>query len=155
MGDGLQVENLEQLRKLGEAYKDGDKALQKRMRDTLGRSAKDLSAVVIREGSAKEPARGGLRARLAAARGGVTVSLASRKVSVSIRAKTREGYALRQIDRGFVRHPVWGRWVAGMPAQRVPEHAFSDVFEAGRPKVTAQLRLAMQQAADDIAREAT
>lgn len=167
MADGVEVDprSLADLRKLGDAYKSGDKKLRARTSKSLRESASVLARAVPRIGSEKMPKRGGLAARLAEARGAVTVSLSSQRVSVSIRAKSVEGYALRKIDQGIVRHPVFGEkrlklskdgslrsaWVA----QRVPEHAFTDAFEAGAPLVRAKLRLAVQAALNDIAKEAT
>lgn len=156
MVDGLQISptSIEDLRKLGEAYKAGDKPLQKHIRSSLQASAKQLSSEVIRKGASRMPVRGGLAARLLASRGGVTVSLSGRNPQVSIRATSREGYALRQIDRGEVRHPLFGNrghWYS----QRVPEHAFSDAFKEGAPRVREDLARGIQAALDDIARDAT
>lgn len=167
MPDGVEIapSSLADLRRLGDAYKAGDRKFKSGVSKSLRSTATELAQVVIREGSALEPERGGLRARLAAARGGVTVALSGNNVSVSIRQKTTEGYALRQIDRGILRHPVFGEkrlrisskgelstaWVA----QKVPEHAYTDVFERSAPLVRAKLRLAIQGSLHDIAKDAT
>jgi len=165
--DGVEIapSSLADLRQLGEAYRAGDKALQKRVRTALQDAGKQLASDVPRLGAEKMPQRGGLAARIAAARGGVTVSLSSSRVSVSIRAKTREGYALRKINQGIVRHPVFGEkrlklskegslgsaWVA----QKVPENAFTDAFEKESPKTKEAVRAAVQKALQDIAGDAS
>lgn len=154
MAEGLHVDphSLAELKRLGEAYKKGDKALQKRVRTALQKAGESLARQVIEKGSERMPARGGLRSRIAAARGGVTASLSGRNVSVSIRARTREGYALRLIDRGQVRHPVFGNqsvWVS----QPVPTHAFTDAFTEGKGDATRAVNQAVQDALHDIAKD--
>ncbi len=166
MPDGFEVapSSIRDLRQLGEAYKGGDKILQKRLRSGLQAAAKPLSEQVVREGSEAMPAAGGLRARIAAAKGAVTTSLAGRTVAVSIRATNRQKDALGALDSGKLRHPVFGEkrlklsaggalgsaWVA----QDVPAHKFSEAFDRGAPLARARLRLEMQKALDEIAKEA-
>lgn len=160
-GVHLAPSSLRALNQLGDAYKDGDAKLRKRIRDALKKSADELARDVPRIGSAKMPARGGLRARFAGAKGAVSVALTSKNVSVSIRTKTREGYALRPIDRdGIIAHPVWGRgdvtrkeWA--WARQRIAPHAFTEVFEDRKPEVQKALRDAVHMALQDIARDAT
>lgn len=156
MAEGLEVspQSIEALQRLGTAFKDADKPLRASIAKSLRASAAELAKEVPRLGAEKMPKRGGLAARLAQARNGVTVSLSGPKVSVSIRAKSVEGYALRKIDEGFVRHPVYGHrsaWVG----QRVPAHAFSDAFEKGAPSVRTALARAVQLQLDELARKAT
>lgn len=151
-GIELAPSSLRDLRQLGDAYKGGDKVLQKRLRSGLQAAAKPLAEQVVREGSQSMPARGGLRARVAASKGAVTASLAARRVAVSIRATNSQRDALGAMDSGSLRHRVFGRgpWVS----QHVPAHAFSDAFERGAPLAEARLRLEMQKALEEIAREA-
>lgn len=154
MAEGVQVsaQSLADLKKLGEAYKAGDKALQKRVRTALQSAAKPLAADMIRAGAEKMPRRGGLAARIAASRGGVTVSLRGKTTSVSIRLSNRQKDSLRGLDAGTVRHPVYGRgtWVS----QRVPAHAFTHEFEAKKSEAVRAVNKAVQQALTDVARKA-
>lgn len=149
----LAPQSLRDLRQLGDVYKGADKTLQKRLRTGLQNAAKPLAAQVLREGSASLPSRGGLRARVAGARAGVTASLGGRRVSVSIRLANRERDSLGALDTGVIRHPVFGHsdtWVS----QQIRPHQFSDAFDRGAPLAEARVRLEMQKALDEIAREA-
>jgi hypothetical protein len=152
--DRLEIapQSLTDLKRLGEAYKAGEKDLQKRVRDGLRLAAKPLAADVVRSGAARMPNRGGLRARIAAARGGVTVGLGGRNVSVSIRVTDRQKDSIKGLDTGTLRHPVYGRgaWVS----QQVPAHAFTDAFNANRHHAETAVNTAVQKALDDVARRA-
>jgi hypothetical protein len=154
MADGIEVspKSLADLRQLGAAYKGGDKVLQKRLRTGLQAAEKPLSEAVVRDGSAALPARGGLRARVAASRGAVTASLASRNVAVSIRATNRQKDALGALDSGLLRHPVYGhgKWVA----QTIRANQFSDAFRRHAPDAQRRVNAEIAKALDEIAQEA-
>lgn len=152
MTDAVQVEGLDDLRRLAAVYKTSDKTIQKAIRTGLQDAAKPLSAEMIAKGAESMPARGGLRARVAAARGGVTASLSGRNIAVSIRAANRQKDSLKGLDAGTLRHPVYGHgpWMT----QSVPRGAFSGAFQAGAPQVRDRLRRAVSTALDDIARKA-
>lgn len=145
--------SLEQLTRLGDAYKLAGAQLRTEIRAALRAPAKPLIAEVIRQGSEKMPATNGLRAHIAQAKGGVTISLLGKTVKVSLAAKSDQGYALAKIDDGIVKHPVFGNrkvWVS----QDVPAHAFTDVFYEKSPEVVGELEITMQHLLDKIAMEA-
>ena len=154
MPDGVELSprSLADLRKLGDAYKGGDKILQKRLRVGLQAAARPLAAYVLEEGSAELPVGGGLRARVRGARAGITASLAARNVAVSIRIANREKDALGALDSGRLRHPVFntGVWVE----QQIPANKFSEAFARGAVPAQRRVRLEMDRALDEIAREA-
>jgi hypothetical protein len=152
VGVHLAPSSLADLHRLAEAYKGGDKIIQKRMRTGLQAAAKPLAEQVVHEGSAVLPARGGLRARVAAARGGVTAALGGRNVAVSVRITDRQKDALGAMDSGLIRHPVFrtGAWTS----QRVPAGGFSDAFKRGSPQATERVNAEIAKALDEIAREA-
>jgi hypothetical protein len=154
MADGVELspKSLADLRQLGDAYKGADKALQKRLRTGLQAAGKPLAEQVIREGSADLPARGGLRARIAASRPGITAALAGRNVSVSVRIVNKQKDALGAYDSGTLRHPVFktGRWVAqGIPADR-----FVEAFRRGAPEATDRVNAEIGKALSEIAADA-
>lgn len=167
MAEGLEVSqsSLDALQKLSVAFREAEKPIQRRTSAALRKVATQLAKDVPRIGAEKMPKRGGLAERLANAKGGVSVALSGRNVSISIRSKSLEGYALRKIDQGIVRHPVFGEkrlklskdgklgsaWVA----QKVPAHAFTDAFEKESPEVKKAMAAAVQKALQDITREAT
>lgn len=152
-GVSLAPSSVADLEKLGAAFKAAEKPIKRRISASLRKAGEEIAKEVPAIGAELMPKRGGLAERLAKARGGVTVALGSRNVSVSIRAKSVEGYALRKIDQGMVRHPVWhtGVWAV----QPVPEHAFTDAFKKESPKAQKAMSDAVQQALHDIAGEAT
>lgn len=156
MVDGVQVDPRSQrdLERLAVAFRDGDKALQRQVRKGLTKAAAESAPPVIHGGAEVLPKSGGLSARVAASRGGVTAKLVGRNVSVSIRARTREGYALRKFNEGEIRHKVFGRWVPGVPTQHVRPHAFTEAFNRAAPLARAKVRIAVQQALEEIARKA-
>lgn len=154
MADGVEVapSSIADLRKLGDAYKGGDKVLQKRLRSGLQAAAQPLATSVVQEGPEGMPARGGLRARLRSAKGAVTASLAGRNVAVSIRVANREKDALGLLNSGLIRHPVFktGAWVA----QAVPADQYDEAFRRGEPKATQRVNAEIQSGLAEIAREA-
>lgn len=150
----LSPKSLRDIKKLGDAYKAGDKTLQKRIRDRLTAAGKVAGSTVLREGAEEMPASGGLRDRIAAGRTGVTSALRGKTVTVTLRVRTREGYALRQLDQGNLRHPVFGNrsvWVR----EAVPAGAFSSAFLRAAPMARYEMREAVQQALKDISGKAT
>jgi hypothetical protein len=128
---------------LAHALRDaGDKVLRLAVYKTLRETAKPIGAEVLRKGAEKMPQRGGLAARVA--QGNVTAgsALTGKYPKVELRLRTRDSYSLRQLDRGVLRHPVFGNrqvWVR----QSVPEHAFSDAFQEFAPELR---RLALKNA---------
>lgn len=154
--DGVELspQSLHDLRQLATAYKEGDKVLQKRLRDGLKAAGKPLADAVVHEGSADLPARGGLRARIAASRGSVTASLAARTPSVSIRLADRFKDSLKGLDEGLVRHPVYGNRSAWVAQRLATGGAFTAAFNRNAPKVRDEVNAEIQKALDQIAREA-
>lgn len=129
-----------------------DKELRKQVYAAFRKASKPLGETVIREGSAKMPHRGGLSARLATAKLSQSNSTTGRNPGITLRIKSREGYELPALDRGRLRHPVFGRrrrWVL----QRVPARAFSTPFEQGREQVANEVTRALEDVAQDIARQ--
>lgn len=153
-GVSLAPSSLAALNQLGVAFKDADNPMKRRISAGLRKAGEQIAKDVPRIGAEKMPKAGGLAARLANAKGAVSVALGTANVSVSIRARSLEGYALRKIDEGLVRHPVYGNrgnWVA----QTVPAHAFTDAFTEESPKAQKAMADAVHMALQDIAREAT
>jgi len=80
------------------------------------------------------PKSGGLNEYVASSRIGVRTRLTGKAVGVRI-AGSKGVHNLRRLDRGFVRHPVFGRWVAGVDDQEIPEGWFTKPLEKSEPKV--------------------
>jgi hypothetical protein len=144
------------LERLAVAYREGGRKVRSRVARRLRETAMPLAADVVEKGAEPMPHSGGLRDRLRAARPGVTVSLLGQRTSVSIRVKNADGDRVRAINRtGEIRHPVWGKWRAGVPAQQVPANTWTDAFAEGAPTVRKATARAVQEALAEIAREAS
>lgn len=121
----------------------GDKDLSRELYRGLNRASTDLKRDAKDEAGRRLPRRGGLAARVANSR----LSTGRRGGSnpgVVIRARGMDQLGL--MDRGAVRHPVYGNreaWVT----QDITGGWFSDPMEAGRPKVVG----AIEDVLDDLA----
>lgn len=124
--------------------KAADKTLKRHVTAGIRAVAKPAGEAVIREGSEAMPSRGGLRAYL---QGGGRVSLRMRGEGAELALGNRQGIKLGPLDRGELRHPVFGRkvWVG----QRVPDDTYTKVIEAQ----LETLRPRMEQAVEDALKE--
>lgn len=148
-----QADGTEQFRAAAQALNDAaDREVRTQVYGAFRRAAKPLSDRMIQEGSPELPHRGGLAARVGRAKASQSNATTGRNPSVAIRLKTPDGYSLRAMDEGHVRHPVFAR--AGRPrkwvVQSIPKHAFTKVFEAGADGVRKEVLDALEQVARDI-----
>lgn len=81
------------------------------------------------------PHGGGLNDWVAGSKFAVRNRLTGRNVGVRI-VGTKGDHDLEAIDAGRVRHPVWGRWVKGVPTQAVEPGFFTKPLEKSEPRVT-------------------
>lgn len=149
------ISGLEGLNKLAAAYKEGGRKVRTRMAAGLREAADPLAKYVVKEGSAKMPKSGGLADRLAASDGKITVSLLGKNAAVSIRVSNGPKDRIRKIDKtGQVKHPVWGNRSA-WTFTKTAAHAYTDAFIQGAPPVRQAVQLAVQEALNEIAVEAS
>lgn len=153
MPDGVTIQGVEDIGRLGAAYRAGGKELRTRIRKAMQEAAKPLAVEVRDKGAAKMPHRGGLSGRIAAARAGVSLTASTRSTAVAIRLGTREKYDLRSMDLGRLRHPTYGHrpWVS----QTVPAGAFTEPFQDGSTDVRNRVSAEVARLLDEIAREAS
>lgn len=147
---GLAPSSIADLRQLGDAYKDAEKVIQKRLRAGLQAAAKPLAERVVKEGSESLPAGGGLRSRIAASRGTVGGAIgAGSVVSLTIQIQNRQRDAVGALDSGTLLHPVWktGVWVT----QSVPADQFSQAFSRSAPAATDRVNDEIGRAVSEIA----
>lgn len=112
----LQVEGDDDLRRLGAELKQlGDKQFRTEVFRGLSRAVKPLRQTALKSPHLVPglPRRGGLAATLAAGlkgRGGVKSKrkLSGRNVGISISGSS-SGHDISAMNRGRLRHPVWGR----------------------------------------------
>lgn len=145
---GLEVEGADKLRVVSRALKDlGDKDLSRGVFRGLNRATIPLREDARRSAATVLPQRGGLAERVARSRM-TTRRRAGRNPGISIQAKGMP--QLRSMDRGMVRHPVYGRapWVT----QRITPGWFTEPMQAGAPEVRRELLQVLDDAARELAR---
>lgn len=123
----------------------GDSELRRELYRGLNRATKPLKEAAKRAARQDLPRRGGLNELVASARFSTRTRGGGRTPGVSLTA-SKAGTDLRWIDRGKLRHPVFGRstWVN----QTVPAGWFTKTLEAEGPAVRKELVTVL----DDIAR---
>lgn len=147
---GVTVEGTEQFKAAAHALNQlGDRDVRRAVYAGFREVGQPLGIRSRDAGAAAMPRRGGLSARLRQARVGQQNATTGSNPRVVIRISAREGYDLPALDRGQLRHPVFGRrnvW----REQAVPAKAWSTEFEKGAPevrdKVIAQLEDVTQKA---------
>ncbi|MGX7679075.1 hypothetical protein ACSMXN_09255 [Jatrophihabitans sp. DSM 45814] len=129
-----------------------DKTIRTEVYAAFRRAAKPLGESIIREGSAELPHRGGLAARVAKAKLAQSNATTGNNPKVAISLKVREGYSLKSMDAGTIRHPVFSRadrtqvWVK----QSIRSGAFTRPFEAGADPVRKEVLTALENVARQI-----
>lgn len=148
---GLHLRGDEDLQRIANRLKEaGDKGLKRRVSASLRKVARPVGERVVRKGASGLPRRGGLSSRVASrGRVGVSNSLGGR--SASVRLLLRDGGDdLSQMDRGSLRHPVYGRktWVR----QSIRAGLFSDALAPEMPAVRRELIAAANETLNDVAK---
>lgn len=150
----VRVEGNDDMQRVADALKEaGDKALMNRVRKAMRDAGKPIGTRVLKRGAEEMPHRGGLSDRISGlGRVGVNNALRGRVANISIVLRVK-GADLRAINRGTLRHPVFGNrevWVG----QPVPEAAWTRAFEAEVDEARVAVLKAAQDALNDVARKA-
>lgn len=135
-------------KKAAAALRGADKKIKKRVTDAAKAAAKPLGRFVAVSAGSRLPQRGGLGFRVA----GSTVRVSATPLRVTLGLRTREGYDLKGMNQGTVRHQVFGHsdvWVA----QAVQSDLFTEPFDEGAPIVAREVVNAMQDVLNEIAGE--
>lgn len=128
----------------------GDRKLKNNVAASIRKAAKPMGSDILREAAEDMPQRGGFAARLAGRKFGVRSSLTGRSASVWLAFKPG-GKGLAAIDKGDLRHPVYGHrktWVS----QRVPAGRLSAALQKQAPKMQRAVLDAANKTLDDVAR---
>lgn len=108
----LRIEGADQLGDVARRLKEtGDKELRKELYRGIQRAAKPLSAAAQRSARANLPKRGGLNEWVASSKFSVSTS-GGKDPAVRISGR-KVGHDLKALDRGRLRHPLYGnrrRW---------------------------------------------
>lgn len=150
MPDTFHVKGDEEFRKIaGRLRAAGDRDLNKATSGAIRKVAKPIGQRVLKAGAESMPKKGGLAGKIGAGKVGIRVAT-GRTPAVSILLKA-SGYDLNPLDRGDLRHLVFGRkgsWVH----QRVPAGKFTEAFAKEAPEAQRAVLEAANQTLDDVAR---
>jgi hypothetical protein len=131
----------------------GDKGLARELTKAISQAVKPLKSELPASARSHLPRRGGLADRVAASR--VGFSRRTKGNAVGLRVQAKNAYHLAQMDKGFVRHPVFKRkeeqmrsavWVT----QKVEPGWFTDPVEAAAPRIRHDVQKAMDTVAAKI-----
>lgn len=149
MAGEFEVYGAQQLERLAKALKGADRELRKELLRRIRAAGKPVVAEMKRNLASNMPQRGGLAADLGRAKIGVRTKTSGSTSGVRIEARHSE-HDLASIDRGIVRHPVYGRppWVE----QDVPEGEVSRPVRESKPAMQRAVLRAMDDTADEIVR---
>lgn len=148
----FEVRGAEKFERVAKALKQaGDKDLRKELYAGLNRATKPLRGEAKKSAGANLPRAGGLNKRVARARFS-TRRRTGKNAGITIVAKGMDQLAL--MDRGFVRHPVYGnrrRWVV----QPIPdaEGWFSKPMEDGKPQAQREIVKSLDDVAKKLAKK--
>ena len=140
----VEIDGTEQLSDLAKRLRvAGRKDLQKELGKALNRATKAPRAEIRRRAAETLPRRGGLAERVAKSR------LSARRRGDGVRISDRGNLDLPAIDRGVVRHPVFGdrkTWVR----QQVKPKFFTAPLEDAAPHIRRDVEAAMRVIAKQI-----
>jgi hypothetical protein len=138
--------------RLQRALKDADRKVARAIRKRLREAAGPVGRYVLEYGVEQMPRRGGLQAYLA---GHSPVGTSMRSTGVDIWLGSKKKSQLSLINRGFLRHPVWGRsdrtrkqW--GWSTQSVPEEAFTEALDHLPVEISVRLRRVVADALKEL-----
>lgn len=143
----IEIQGVEKLTRLSRALKEaGDKDLRRELSRSIQRATKPMKAAVASAVLDQMPSRNGLNRRLA-----------KRKLSTRARAGRDPGVRivgkdLGQLERGVVRHPVFGNkrvWVN----QKVRSGVISGALERSAPTAREEIERAVDRIADALERK--
>lgn len=147
----LRIEGADALAKVARRLRDiGDRELKRELFRGINRAVKPLKDEAAKGALQTLPRRGGLAAKVAKVRVRVETRTGASTAGVQLRG-TVAGMNLRAIDRGQLRHPVFGNrevWTV----QSVPAGWWSRTLDSRAADVT---RLRVAEAMADVARKAT
>jgi hypothetical protein len=150
----LTIHGADRLEKVAKALKDGG---HKELKKQLLRGFREAGKPVIREIRAsaleKLPRGGGLAALVAGSQIGVRTRLGGNTVGVQIRGTNRSLQGLRRLDRGELRHPVFGNrevWV-GQGGSVTPGW-FSKPIESSEGRIRSHMASVLNEVAAKVER---
>lgn len=145
-----ELHGAEGLARLSRALKAaGEKDLQKHLSKAISDGMKPVRAA-LPQSAQRLPKRGGLAARVAGSKTRIQRRNTGRAVGVRLRVDNPEN--ITRMDKGTVRHPVFGRWLPNVKPQPVPPGWFTEPTDAARPAFGIVVDEAMRAVVDEINR---
>lgn len=146
----LRISGVDQLEAVARRIKEaGDKELRRELLRGINRALKPAKAEVQRAALADLPKRGGLNQLVASSKIGSRTRTAGRDPAVFLTG-TKSGHDLRSIDRGRLRHPVFGTdtWVD----QDIKPGWWSQTLAGQVPSIRREVVNALEDVARRLAR---
>lgn len=152
MGAEVDIRGIENLERLGKRLRDtGNKTLQKELFKGITRATKPIKAAAKTAAIAELPRGGGLNREFAKATYSTRSRTRGRNVGVRIVGK-RKGHDIYAVDRGRLRHPVFGNrsvWVTQLIRPRILTGAMA---EAAGGRMWHSPKQEIVRVIDDVAR---
>lgn len=127
----------------------GATQIRKDLLKGIQRATKPMQRAAKEAARQKLPQRGGLNVFVASSKFSTSTRTAGKNPGVAIKVK-KSGHDIRAIDRGRLRHPVFGNknvWVD----QQITPGVFTETFEDGAPSVRKELLDVLEDVAKKIA----
>jgi hypothetical protein len=148
----IEITGGEQIAALAKAIKAegaAGKGLQKTVRASIRTSAKPLGKFVAVSAGRALPRRGGLGYKVAGASVTVTGNVGSGGISAKLKLRAK-GYDFPAMDRGRLRHPVFGNRRIPWETQIIKPKVFTDPFMEGAPAIRQEIEKGLVEVAARI-----
>ena len=148
-GVDLRVSGADDLERVARRLKEaGNKGLRRALLKRIREVNKDTITAIRANALATLPRRGGYADIIADSKIGTRTKMSGNSVGVSLQG--RNGFDLRSLNRGRLRHPTYGHgpWVS----QAVEPGFFTDPIEADLPRLQQGVVKAIDDIRDEIER---
>jgi hypothetical protein len=149
----LRVQGADELNRVARKLKEaGDKGLRKELYSGLQRATKPIRADVQRSLATVLPQRGGLARKMSRARVTTKIRTSNRNTRLRIEVSSPRGEDIdvKAMDRGRLRHPVFGVWRPNTPTQQIPAGVVTDPLERGAAVARHEAQDALSRVAQKL-----
>ena len=144
----FKVTGAEKLTDIGKALKQADRSIKNEFTKELRTAGKPAGEAVRTAYADSMPRRGGFAESLRTSKVGVRNRLSGK--GAGVRVEVANDHSLRLIEKGRLRHPVFGNRKAKWAEQKVPAGVGNKAFAKQKYRVQARLLLAMGRVARKI-----
>lgn len=142
----LGIARYEKFRLVRSKLKEADKSLRLKFMRNIRAALKPLGKDISESAEEKLPKRGGLNKKIANSR------YATRTKALSVTFQTTNLYQIQNMDKGIVRHPVFGnddsitKWVD----QKITPNFWTEPIEKAKPEVQASVDEAIAETLEEL-----